>query len=49
VRLETRAADLEAKDRQLLPEHENLELPRLIAAADEHDELQQTADDDVQD
>jgi len=29
-------------------EHENLELLRLIAAADQHGELEQTADDDVQ-
>jgi hypothetical protein len=47
VRFEARAADLAAKDRQLTAEYENLELLRLIAAADEHDELQQTADDDV--
>jgi hypothetical protein len=29
-------------------EHENLELLGLVAAAEEHDELQQTADDHVQ-
>ena len=48
VRLEAWATDLAAKDRQLVTEHENLELLRLIAAAEEHDELQHTADDDVQ-
>jgi hypothetical protein len=48
VRLEARAADLAAKDRQLVAEHENLELLGSIPAAEEHDELQQTADDDVQ-
>jgi hypothetical protein len=48
VHLEARAVDLAAKNRQLVAEYENLELLRLIAAADEHDEFQQTADDDVQ-
>jgi hypothetical protein len=48
VRLKARPADLAAKDRQLVAEHENLELLGSITAAQEHDQLEQTADDDVQ-
>jgi hypothetical protein len=47
VRLEPRP-DLAPRNRQLVAEHENLQLLRSVAAADEHDELQQTADDDVE-
>jgi len=42
-----RSADLAAKDRQLVAEHEDLELLRSVAAAEEHDELEQATDDDV--
>jgi nucleoid-associated protein YgaU len=49
VRLEARAADLAAKDRQLVAEHEDLKLLGSVTTAEEHHELQQTADDDVQD
>jgi hypothetical protein len=48
VRLESRLPDLAAKNRQLVAEHKNLELLRLVAAPNEHDQLQQAADDDVQ-
>ncbi len=46
--LEPRLADLPAEDRQLVAEHEDLELLRLIAARDEHDQVEQPADEDVQ-
>lgn len=46
--LEPRSADLAAKDRQLVAEHEDLELLRSVTAAEKHDELQQATDDDVQ-
>jgi hypothetical protein len=48
VRLEPRLADLPAENRQLMPEHENFQLLRAIAASDHHDQLQQPADEDVQ-
>ena len=48
VRLEVRTADLAAKNRQLVAEYENLEFLRSILAAEQHDQLQQAADDDVQ-
>ena len=48
VKLEPRLANLPAKNRQLVPEHENLELLRPLATPEEHHELQQAADDDVQ-
>jgi hypothetical protein len=48
VRLEARTADLTAKDRQLVAEYENLEFLRSILPAEQHDQLQQAADDDVQ-
>ena len=48
VRLEVRTADLAAKDRQLVAEYEDLEFLRSILAAEQHDQLQQAADDDVQ-
>jgi molybdenum-dependent DNA-binding transcriptional regulator ModE len=41
-------ADLTAKDRQLVAEYENLEFLRSILPAEQHDQLQQAADDDVQ-
>jgi len=47
VGLEPRPADLAAKDRQLVPEHEDLELLRSVAAAEEHDQLEQAAQGDV--
>jgi hypothetical protein len=40
VRLKPRLADLPAEDRQLMAEHENLELLLTIAAGEEHDQLQ---------
>lgn len=45
--LEARPSDLAAKNRQLVVEHENLELLRSIPAAEEHDQLQKTADNEV--
>jgi hypothetical protein len=48
VELESRLFGLPAKNRQLVPEHENLELLRPLATPKEHDQLQQAADDDVQ-
>jgi hypothetical protein len=48
VRLEPGSVDLPAEDRQLVPEHENLEFLRPIGAPDEHDQLQQPAHDYVQ-
>jgi hypothetical protein len=48
VSLESRPPALAAKDRQLVPEHEDLEFLRSVASYDEHDQLQQAADNDVQ-
>ncbi len=48
VRLEPRAPDLTAKNRQLVAEHENLQLLRSIASPDEHNQLQQATDDEVE-
>jgi hypothetical protein len=48
VRLEPRLPRLPAKDRQLVAEHENLQLLRPVASSDENDQLQQPADNDVQ-
>jgi hypothetical protein len=48
VRLEARPPDLAAENRQLVAEHEDLELLGSLAAAEEHDELEQATDDDVQ-
>jgi hypothetical protein len=48
VRFEPRLAHLPAEDRQLVAEHENLELLPTIAAGEEHDQLQQPANEDVQ-
>jgi len=47
VGLEPRPVDLAAKNRQLVAEHENLQLLGSVAAADKHNQLQQAADDDV--
>jgi hypothetical protein len=49
VRLESRPVDLPAKDRQLVAEHEDLQLLRSVAAPNEHDQLEQPAGHDVQD
>jgi hypothetical protein len=49
VWLEPRLADLSAKDRQLVPEHEDLQLLRPLASAEKHDKLEQAAEDDVDD
>jgi hypothetical protein len=46
--LEPRLADLPAKDRQLVAEHEDLELLLTITAAEQNDQLEQPADEDVQ-
>jgi hypothetical protein len=48
VRPQPRPRDLTAKDRQLMAEHENLELLGSVSAADEHDQLEQPADNDVE-
>jgi hypothetical protein len=48
VRLESRLTDLPTEDRQLVPEHENLELLRPVTPSEEHDQLQQPTDDGVQ-
>src|SRR5436190_15235894 len=48
VCLQARPPDLAAKNRQLVAEHEDLELLGSIATAEEHDELEQATDDDVQ-
>jgi len=40
VRLEARPPDLAAENRQLVAEHEDLQLLGSIAAAEEHDELE---------
>ena len=48
VKLEPRLSDLPAKNRQLVPEHENLQLSRRLTTPEEHHELLQAADDDVQ-
>ena len=37
--------DLAAENRQLVAEHEDLELLNSLAAAEEHDELEQATDD----
>lgn len=47
VHFEPGPPNLAAKDRQLVPEHENLQLLGSVAAPDEHDQLQRAADDDV--
>jgi hypothetical protein len=49
LRVEGRPPDLAAEDRQLVAEHEDLELLRSIATAEEHDEVEQATDDDAQD
>jgi hypothetical protein len=49
VRLESRLPGLPAKDRQLVAEHEDLQLLGSVAAADKHDQLQQPTDHDVHD
>jgi hypothetical protein len=47
VGLEPWLANLPAQNRQLVAEHQDLELLPTVAAGDEHDQLQQPADDDV--
>jgi hypothetical protein len=46
--VEPRLADLPAKNRQLVAEHENLQLLRPVTAPDEHHQLQQSAGENVQ-
>jgi hypothetical protein len=48
VPLEPRPVDLPAKDRQLVAEHEDLELLRSVSSPEEHDRLEHTAGDQVQ-
>jgi hypothetical protein len=48
VRLEAWPPDLAAKNRQLVAKDENLQLLRAIPAAEEHEQLERAADDDVQ-
>jgi hypothetical protein len=47
VRLEPRPPDLPAKNRQLVPEHEDLKLLRPVTAPEQNDQLQQPADNSV--
>ena len=47
VKLEPRLFDLPPKNRQLLPEHKNLQLLRPLTTPEEHHELQHAAHDDV--
>jgi hypothetical protein len=42
-------ANLPAKNRQLMPEHENLQLLRLLTTAKKNDKLDQAAEDEVDD
>jgi hypothetical protein len=49
VRLESRPTCLPTKNGELMAEHENLQLLRPIASSDEHDQLQQAANDDIKD
>jgi hypothetical protein len=44
----TRLFDLPAKDRQFMAEYEDLQLLRPLTTAEEHDQLQQAAADDVE-
>jgi hypothetical protein len=48
MRLEPRPTSLPAKNRQLVPQHENLELLCPVTPGEKHDQLQQSADDDVE-
>ena len=48
VRLELRPADLPATNRQLMPEHENLELLRSVTPSEVHHQLEQPAGEDIQ-
>jgi hypothetical protein len=48
-RFEPRPPGLSAKDRQLVAEHEDLELLRSIPAAEKHEQLEQAADNEVDD
>jgi hypothetical protein len=48
VGLDARPVDLAAKDRQLVAEHENLQLLGSVSASDEDDQLKQATDEDVQ-
>ena len=47
MQLEPRLADLPAKDRQLVAEHENLKLLRPLTTPNEHDQLKQATEHDV--
>jgi len=48
VGLEAWPLDLAVKNRQLVAEHKNLQLLGSVAAPEEHDQLKQAADDDVE-
>jgi hypothetical protein len=48
VRLEARPTGLSAKNRQLVPEYEDLELLLPVTSSEEHDQLEQPSNDDVQ-
>jgi hypothetical protein len=48
VPLEPRSIGVPAKNRQLVSKHANLQLFRPITSAEEHDQLQQPSNDDVQ-
>jgi hypothetical protein len=43
----SRSASMPAQNRQLVPQHENLQLLRALATAEQHDQLEQPTHDDV--
>jgi hypothetical protein len=47
ARRELRPPHLSPQDRQLVPQHEDLELLRALAAPEQHHQLEQTADEEV--
>src|SRR6185437_6488266 len=48
VWLKPRPLDLAAKDRELVAEHENLQILLAVSATDQDDQLEQTADNEVE-
>jgi hypothetical protein len=47
IRRELRPPHLPPQDRQLVPQHQDLELLRALATREQHDQLEQTAGEDV--
>jgi hypothetical protein len=47
AKLEPRLPDLPTKNRQLMPQHQNLQLLRPLAPPQQHHQFQHAADDDV--